>query len=161
MFTDPQFWVAIAFIIFVAAVFKPVRKMLISNLDSQIKTIKNNIEQAENLKNETQITLSDIKKRQNEVQYEIKNLHKEAKEKISFLESQAQNKLKEQISKREVLASAKIVQITRDANVFIQQHISQTVVRATVALLEKKLNHEEKQNLINQSIKELRSVIKN
>ena len=70
-------------------------------------------------------------------------------------------KLKEQITKREVLASAKIDQITRDANVFIQQHISQTVVRATVALLEKKLNHEEKQNLINQSIKELRSVIKN
>ena len=40
MFTDPQFWVAVAFFIFVAVIFNPVRKMLTSNLDKQIKQIK-------------------------------------------------------------------------------------------------------------------------
>ena len=41
MFSDPQFWVAIAFFIFIAAIFLPVKKMVTSNLDSQIDEIKN------------------------------------------------------------------------------------------------------------------------
>ena len=94
MFADPQFWVAIAFIIFVVAVFKPIRKMLGTSLNSKIQDIKNSIEEAENIKNETQNTLSDLKKRQNDVQIEIENIHKDAKEKIQILELQAEEKLK-------------------------------------------------------------------
>ena len=81
MFTDPQFWVAVAFIIFVVVIFNPVRKILISNLDMQIKQIKVSIDEAENLKNETQVTLSEIKQRQSEVQKEIELIHKDAKNK--------------------------------------------------------------------------------
>ena len=62
MFSDPQFWVAVAFFAFIAAIFNPVRKILTSNLDAQIKDIRNKIDEAENLKNETQKTLSEIKK---------------------------------------------------------------------------------------------------
>ena len=40
MFSDPQFWVFVAFIIFVGAIFNPVRKMLSTGLDSKIKEIK-------------------------------------------------------------------------------------------------------------------------
>ena len=40
MFVDPQFWVAIAFVIFVAAIFNPIRKMLGSTLNSKIQTYK-------------------------------------------------------------------------------------------------------------------------
>ncbi|SVA53161.1 uncharacterized protein METZ01_LOCUS106015, partial [marine metagenome] len=104
MFVDPQFWVAIAFIIFVVAVFNPIRKMLGTTLNSKIQDIKNSIEEAENIKNETQNTLSDLKKRQNDVQIEIENIHKDAKEKIQILESQAEEKLKEKIDKRNLLA---------------------------------------------------------
>ena len=32
MFSDPQFWVFIAFIIFIGVIFKPVRKILSINL---------------------------------------------------------------------------------------------------------------------------------
>ena len=113
------------------------------------------------LKKETQITLSNIKKRQNDLQKEIKKIHSNAKEKIQILESHAKEKLNEQTSKREILSKVKIEQMTRDANLFIKQHITQISVEAAVTLLEKKLNQNEKQNLINQSIKELGSVIKN
>ena len=44
MLSDPQFWVAIAFVIFVIAIFNPVRKMLGSSLDAKIDEIKENIE---------------------------------------------------------------------------------------------------------------------
>ena len=161
MFSDPQFWVLIAFVIFVGAMFNPVRKIFSTNLDGKIQEIKNSIDQAEKLKNDTQLTLSEIKKRQNEVKGEIETIQQEAKDKILIIENEANIKLKEQIDKRNALASTKIQQIVRDANTEIQGHITQTAIAATVNILEKKLNDKEKQNLISQSINELKSVLKN
>jgi len=161
MLSDPQFWVAVAFVIFIIAIFNPVRKILTSSLDAKIKEIKISIEEAENLKYETQIILGDIKKRQNEVELEIKNIHSNAKETIKNLESQAQKKLREQGAKRELVAKAKIDQMVRDANISIQHHITQTSIEATIKLLEQKLNQKEKQSLINQSIRDIGLVLKN
>ena len=140
MFTDPQFWVAVAFFIFVAAIFNPIRKILTSNLDTKIKQIKVSIDEAENLKNEAQITVSEIKKRQSEVQNEIELIHKDAKNKITKIEEVTKQKLMEQIQKKQVLASNKIDQLTRDANHEIQQHITSTAIEATINLLQKKLD---------------------
>ena len=161
MFTDPQFWVAVAFFMFVAVIFNPIRKILTSNLDTQIKQIKISIDEAENLKNEAKITLSEIEQRQSEVQKEIELIHKDAKNKIIKIEEIIEQKLKDQIQKRQVLASAKIDQLTRDANHEIQQNITSTAIEATVNLLQKKLDLNEKKNLINVSINELNSVLKN
>ena len=59
------------------------------------------------LKNETQVTLSEIKQRQNDVKSEIQAIHKEAENKVKQIEQLAEEKLKDQISKRQVLAEAK------------------------------------------------------
>ena len=161
MLSDPQFWVAIAFVVFVLAIFNPIRKILSSSLDTKIKEIRDSIDQAEKIKNDAQLTLGDIKKRQNQVKNEIDSIKKEAKEKITIIEKNAHAKLEDQISKRNILASVKIDQMTRDANNEIQNHITQVTISATVNILEKTLNDKDKQNLINRSINELESVLKN
>ncbi len=161
MLNDPRFWVLIAFIIFIGIMIKPVRKILSINLGGKIQEIKDSIDQAEKIKNDAQLTLSEIKKRQNEVRGEIDLIEQKAKEKITMIEKNAYTKLIDQINKRNVLASAKIDQMTRDANTEIQKHITQIAISATVNILEKKLNDKEKQNLINQSVNELGSVLKN
>ena len=161
MFSDPQFWVAVAFVAFIAAIFNPVRKILTSSLDAQIKDIRNKIDEAENLKNETQTTLSEIKKRQNDVQIEIQDIHKDAEKKVKQLEVNAEAKLKDQVAKRQILAEAKIDQLTRDANNLIQSHISSTAIAATISILQQKLNNQEQQKLIDKSIEELGSALKN
>ena len=161
MFSDPQFWVAIAFIVFIAAIFNPVRKILSLSLDKKINEIRNDIDEAENLKNETQVILADMKKRQNQVGLEIDVINSNVKEQINTLELQAQKKFDEQSSKRELLAIEKIEQITREVNLKIQQNIIQISIDASINLIEKKLNKEEKINLINQSIKDFSNAIKN
>ena len=161
MFSDPQFWVAVAFVAFIAAIFNPVRKILTSSLDAQIKDIRNKIDEAENLKNETQTTLSEIKKRQNDVQIEIQDIHKDAEKKVKQLEVNAEAKLKDQVAKKQILAEAKIDQLTRDANNLIQSHISSTAIAATISILQQKLDNQEQQKLIDKSIKELGSALKN
>ena len=161
MFSDPRFWVFIAFLIFIGVMIKPVRKILSINLDDKIQEIKDSIDQAEKIKNDAQIALSETKKRQNEVKGEIDLIEHKAKEKITMIEKNAHTKLIDQINKRNTLTSAKIDQMTRDANTKIQKHITQIAISATVNILEKKLNDKEKQNLINQSVNELESVLKN
>ncbi len=161
MFSDPQFWVAVAFIAFIAAVFNPVRKILTTSLDSQIKDIKDKIEEAENLKNETQVTLSEIKQRQNDLQAEIQTIHKDSENKVKQIEQLAQERLKDQIAKKKVLAEAKIDQLTRDANNLVQLHITSTAIEATVSIIQQKLNTEEQQKLIDTSIQELGLALKN
>lgn len=161
MLSDPQFWVALAFIIFIVAIFFPVRKILIKSLDEKIQNIKQSIQDAENIKNETQIILSDIKKRENEVQIEIKDINSKAQKKIESLETNAELKLQDQINKHKLLSSNKIDQIIRDANIEIKKYISENAIQATISVLKKNINQEQKQNLINQSIKELNTVLKN
>ena len=48
--------------------------------------------------------------------------------------------------------------MTRDANTKIQEFITRTAIAATIDILKKKLNDQEKQKLINQSINELSSI---
>ena len=161
MFSDPQFWVFIAFIIFVGAMVKPVRKILSTHLDDKIQEIKDSIDEAEKIKNDAQLTLSKIEKRQSEVKGEIDLIQQEAKQKIKMIEKNAHTKLIDQINRRNTLTSIKINQMTRDANTEIQDYISKITISATLNILEKKLNDTEKQNLINQSVNELESALNN
>ena len=161
MFSDPQFWVAFAFFAFILAVFNPIRKILTKNLDEQIQQIKNTITEAENLKNEAQITLSEIKKRQNDVKQEIVNIDKNIKNKIEEIKNESELKLKNQIEKKQNLANLKIEQLTREANNQIQNYITSTAINAVISILEKKLDDKTKQILIDNSIKEIGSVLKN
>ena len=44
MLQDPTFWVAVAFVIFVIAVFKPIKGALIGGLDAKIEEIRREVE---------------------------------------------------------------------------------------------------------------------
>ena len=160
MFSDPQFWVFVAFVIFIITIFKPAQKIFTSGLDNKIKEIKDSIDQAEKIKNEAQNTLSQIKKRQNDIKLEIKKIQDKAKEKIAFIEQNFTQKLSKQIKKRNELAEIKIKQMAREANLQTQNYIVKNAIKSTVELLEKKLDQKEKQKLINSSIAELNIILK-
>tara|TARA_Y100001970_G_C14104785_1_gene787476 strand:- start:115 stop:600 length:486 start_codon:yes stop_codon:yes gene_type:complete len=161
MFSDPQFWVAVSFFLFLLAIFNPVRKMLNSSLDSQIYEIKNKIEDAENIKNEAQITLSELKKREAKVEKEIEELKLRSDEKISQLKDISSKKLSEQIEKRKLLAENRIDQFLRDINLSIKNYITNAAIEATTHVLNNNLSSEKKSELINDSIKDLNTVLKN
>ena len=161
MFLDPQFWVAVAFILFIAAIFNPVRKILTSSLDSQIDEIKNKINESENLKKDAEKALSELKLRQQEVQKEIKALNDNAENKIIKLEEQAKQKINDQIEKRKILAENKIEQLLRDANLSIKKYISDTAINTAINILNNNLTHEKKSSLIDDSIKQVNYLFKN
>jgi len=161
MFSDPQFWVAVSFFLFILAIFNPVRKILISNLDNQIGEIKNKIEEAENIKYEAQNTLDELIIREREVEKEIDELKINSSKKIEDLKKLSSKKLSEQIDKRKELAENKIEQIVRDTNLSIKDFISNAAIVSSTKILNKNLSSEKKIDLINDSIKELNTLLKN
>ena len=161
MFSDPQFWVAVSFILFIAAIFNPVRKILTSSLDAQIKDIKNKIDEVENLKNDAQKALDELKERETKVEKEIQNLNLESEKRIAELKDISTSKLTDQIEKRKILAENKIEQLVRDTNNSIKNYISSVAIEATKNILIQNLNKDKKSALIEESITEFNSVLKN
>ena len=161
MFSDPQFWVAVSFILFIVAIFNPVRKMLVSSLDAQISEIKTKIEEAENLKNEAQKTLSELKKREAEVEKEIEKFKTDAENKISELKNLSSKKLSDQIEKKKILADNRIEQLLRDTNQNIKSYIADIAIEAITDILKTSLSKDKKAELINDSINDLNRVLKN
>ena len=161
MFSDPQFWVAVSFILFIAAIFNPVRKILTSSLDAQISDIKNKIDEVENLKNEAQKALDELKERETKVEKEIENLKLESEKRIADLKNMSSSKLAVQIEKRKVLAENKIEQIVRDTNNSIKNYISSVAIGATRNILLQNLSKDKKSDLIEKSITEFNSALKN
>ena len=161
MFSDPQFWVAVSFMLFIAAIFNPVRKILTSSLDAQIKDIKNKIDEVENLKNEAQKALDELKERETKVEKEIQNLKLESEKRITELKDVSTAKLTDQIEKRKILAENKIEQLVRDTNNSIKNYISSIAIEATRNILLQNLSKDKKSALIEDSITEFNSVLKN
>jgi len=161
MFSDPQFWVAVSFILFIAAIFNPIRKILTSSLDAQIKDIKNKLDEVENLKNEAKKALDELKERETRVQKEIQNLILVSEKRIAELKDISTSKLSDQIEKRKILAENKIEQLVRDTNNSIKNYISSIAIEATKNILIKNLTKDKKSDLIEESITEFNSVLKN
>ncbi len=161
MFSDPQFWVAVSFILFIAAIFNPVRKILTSSLDAQISDIKNKIDEVESIKNEAQKALDELKDREAKVEKEIENLKLESEKRIADLKNISTKKLMDQIEKRKVLAENKIDQLIRDTNNSLKNYISSVAIEATRNILLQNLSKDKKSELIEESITELNSVLKN
>ena len=161
MFADPQFWVAVSFILFIAVIFNPVRKILASSLDAQINDIKNKLDEVENLKNEAQKALDEIKDREAKVEKEIQNLKSESEKRIAELKDISSTKLTDQIEKRKILANNKIEQLVRDTNNSLKNYITSVAIETTRNVLLQNLSKEKKSALIDESITEFNSVLKN
>ena len=105
--------------------------------------------------------LEDLKDRETKVEKEIENLKLESEKRIADLKDIYTTKLADQIEKRKVLAENKIEQLVRDTNNSIQSYISSVAIESTRNILLQNLSKDKKSDLIEESITELNSVLKN
>jgi len=61
---DPTFAVLAAFVIFVGLLFKPIKKALGASLDEKIAQIRNEVDEAQRLREEAQATLAAYQRQQ-------------------------------------------------------------------------------------------------
>ena len=76
---DSTFWVAIAFLVFIIAVFKPLRKATAGALDDKIAQIRREVEEAQRLREEAQSTLASYQLKQRDAGQEVQLMMEQAK----------------------------------------------------------------------------------
>jgi F-type H+-transporting ATPase subunit b len=154
---DPTFWVAIAFVIFVIAVFKPIRSTLLGGLDAKIAEIRQEVEEAEKLREETQRLLANYQRQQRQALQDAENIVTRAREEAERHRTEGNEAMKDMVRRQEEQARDKIAQAGVSA---IQEIRTMSVELAMVAaekLLADRLAGPEGGRLIDQSIEEISS----
>jgi F-type H+-transporting ATPase subunit b len=115
MVFDETAWVAIAFVIFIFLVWKKSSSALISILDDKSNKIKNEIDEARLLKEESMEELRKSLQIQKNSTEEFERIISEAKEIAKKIKEDAETKSLETINRRETQAKLKITSLENDA----------------------------------------------
>ena len=110
LFSDPEFWVLLAVVIFVIAVWKPAKRAIIGALDARAERIKQELEAARNLREEAQQALAAYRRKQQEGAVEARLIVTHAKEEAERIAAQSLRDLEETLRRRQLLAQQRIAQ---------------------------------------------------
>ena len=155
MLQDPTFWVAVAFVIFVIAVFKPIKGALIGGLDAKIEEIRREVEEAEKLREEAQSLLANYQRRQRQAMQDAENIVARAKEEAGRHHAEADEAMKEMVCRQEEQAREKIAQAEAAAIQEVKSMAVDLAMAASEKLLADKLVGDEGSRLIDKSISEI------
>ena len=152
MLQDPTFWVAVAFVIFVIAVFKPIKGALIGGLDAKIEEIRREVEEAEKLREEAQSLLANYQRQQRQAMQDAENIVARAKEEAGRHRAEADEAMKEMVRRQEEQAREKIAQAEAAAIQEVKSMAVDLAMAASEKLLADKLVGDEGSRLIDKSI---------
>jgi F-type H+-transporting ATPase subunit b len=110
LFSDPEFWVLLAVVIFVVAVWKPAKRAIIGALDGRAERIRQELDAARNLRDEAQQALAAYRRRQQEGAAEAQAIIAHAKEEAERIAAHSLRDLEETLRRRQVLAQELMAQ---------------------------------------------------
>ena len=110
LFSDPEFWVLIAAVIFVAGVWKPARRMLIGSLDERAARIRGELDEARRLREEAARLLADYRGKEREASAEAAAIIAQAKDEAERVAAQGLRDLEQTLARRQRLAEERIAQ---------------------------------------------------
>lgn len=155
VFQDPTFWVAMAFITLIVLAAKPVGRKIAEALDERSDTIKAQIDEAQQLREEAQELLASYKRAQQEAEEEAAKILQRAKEEAARLEAKAKSDLENALVRREKAAEARIAQAEAAAIAEVQALATSVALNAAQALLAEHISAQHANAMIDAAIAEL------
>jgi F-type H+-transporting ATPase subunit b len=155
LYLDPRFWVAIAFVVFMALASRPIGRAFGKVLDARSVEIAAELAQARALREEAQATLELYRKKQAESLAEAENLLLRAKQDAARMADRAEAELKAALDKRMKLAADRIAQSETKALADVQNHVVDIAIAAARALIQEHLSRSGSKELISQAAAEL------
>ena len=155
MLESAEFWVAVAFIAFVAGVFKPGRKVILGALDRRAMKIQSEIDEATRLREEAQAVLAAYQRKQREAAEETEEMLEYAKEEAELLRRRTLSELEEALGRRQQQALDHIAQAKAEATQEVRNRAADIAVAATMRILEENLDAKRGNDLIKAAIEEL------
>ena len=156
MFQDPTFWVAVAFVILLVALFYfKVHKLLIGQLDERAARIKSQLDEAQTLREEAQKTLADYQRKQRDAITETERIIEHAKEEAQRLREEAEADLQHALARRREAAEEKIAQAEAAALKEVRNQAVDVAMAAAAKLLAEEVKPAQAKALVDESIDEL------
>lgn len=153
--TSPETWVALAFLVFVALVWKPTQKAILGALDDRSSRIAKELNEAARLRDEAQALLTQYQAKHRDALKEAEGIIAHAREEAERLGKQAARDLEASLKRREDLAMQRIAQAEQQAAADVRTAAVDVAIAATERLLREKLDGAKGDALIDQAIKEL------
>ncbi len=158
MFQDPETWVAIAFVIFVGLmIYLGAGKMITGKLDNRAEAIKNQLDEAQRLREEAQHALAEYKRMQRDAAKEAEEILGLAAEEAEIMRDRAEKDLAHSIKRRGEQAVARIAQAGAEAIQQVRDLAIDVAMAAATEVLADRLDGTDGDNIIAAAIKELPS----
>lgn len=155
MFENPQFWVAVSFIVFVAAVYKPVGKLLAGTLDGRAAKIQKELDEALRLKEEAQALLASYQHKQKEAAEEAARVLKNAEEEAARIVSEAEILMEENLNKKIQLAMQKIASYEHSVMQDVRTNSIDIAIGTVRKLTKERLTEEIAESLVSRAMNEM------
>jgi F-type H+-transporting ATPase subunit b len=149
------FWVSLAFIVFVAAVYRPVSKMMGAALDGRADKISGELDEAVRLREEAQTLLAGYERQQNEALKESEGILAHARDEAERQAVHAAEALEELIRRREAQAMDRIARAEEEAAAGVRAAAVDLAIQATRKLLTSELDEARRAKLVDDAIGEL------
>ncbi|MGH6953848.1 MAG: hypothetical protein ACREGL_06685, partial [Alphaproteobacteria bacterium] len=155
LLAEPEFWVLVAFVVFVAVMLRPIRRAALAALDKRALRIKSQIEEAERLRDDAQHLLAEHERKQRQALGEAEGILSRARAEAERHRGRAAAELDAALKSREQQAMDRIAQAEAQAVAEVRGAAVDVAVAATRRLLRDKLDTRKQDELIGQAIKEL------
>jgi F-type H+-transporting ATPase subunit b len=156
MFQEPEFWVAVGFVLVIALLlWKGVPKMVGKMLDQRAAVISAELTEARRLREEAAALLADYKTRAAGAEAEAQSIVTEARSEAARFAEEARATLTAQIARRAQAAQDKIAQAEAAAMNEIRVLAADAAVNAAQKLIAARMDEQRASNLIADSIKGL------
>ena len=162
MIIDATFWVAISFLIFVGILFYfKVPQKIDQSLNESIKKIKEEIDNAEKLKDESKNILSEYETKVSKSKEEIKNLIQAAKNEAEKNVIKTNEEFHKIIENRKKTAEEKIVQMKTQAIKDVRNSSIEIAVRSVEKIIKNSIDKKKLDKVYISSIEEAKKILKN
>ena len=158
LLANVTFWVFVSFVLFMALLaYNKVPKMIAGMLDERAESIRKELEEAAELREEAQKLLADYQRKQREAEKEAEDIIAQAKEEAQLLKAETEKTLEEQIERRTKLAEDKIAQAEVQALADVKNIAATAAAGAARTLLKDNLDDGAANKLIEDSLGEVKS----
>ena len=155
---DAEFWVAVAFVLFVAGMgYLGVHKMVAKSLDERADKIKAELDEARKLKDEATQLLAEYQRKRQQAEAEAQDIIAGAKAEADRLAIEAKAKIEEFIARRTKMAETKIAQAEAQALADVRAAAAEAAVAAAEKILTQTVKGSIADGLISNGIADLKS----
>lgn len=155
LFSEPEFWVAIAFVLFCIVTGKKIVQGLNKLLDDRTALIRRTLGEAESLRAEAQKARADAEKALADSAKLAEGIIAQAKAEAEYLAKHAAEQREALIARREQQAKDRIAQIEAAASKEVRDMAVDVAMSATRALLRERVGNGDAAGLVDQAIAEL------